>query len=37
MYGRPSKYKFNNQLFDSSWELSFWIYHTDMKNNIERV
>lgn len=29
------KYLFNNELFDSSWELAFYIYHLDKQHNIK--
>ena len=32
-----TKYKYNNLTFDSSWELSFWIYNKEfLKNNIKK-
>ncbi len=36
LYGRPSKYKFDGEKFDSSWELSFWIFNKDHGIPIER-
>lgn len=32
-----ARYKFNNIIFDSSWELCFYIYHIDHNNDIKRV
>ena len=29
------KYLFNDELFDSSWELAFYIYHLDKQHNIK--
>lgn len=29
-------YQYDNEFFDSSWELAFWIYHKDLNNNIIR-
>ena len=31
-----STYKYNNLYFDSSWELAFYIYNTDLNGKIER-
>lgn len=34
--GKMQTYKFNNIVFDSSWELAVWIYHVDHHIDIER-
>lgn len=31
-----AKYDFHGELFDSSWELAYWIYNKDMGSNIKR-
>lgn len=34
--GIQKRYMFDNEYFDSSWELAFWIYFKDKKLNISR-